>query len=130
MEEKHLLLHYKFDVLEQKLSNYDNMDDRSSSNSTNDIQTRSTRGATNRPGRKLNVKELSTTAKKPSSESASTVEQYRLEPGMTAAKPAENTCSTSSSYHQAAGGCCSGNCAKACQQYCPVEGNRSTRRSF
>nr|CAI5834652.1 unnamed protein product [Callosobruchus analis] len=73
------------------------MDDRSSLNSTYDIQTRSTRGATNRPGTKLNVKELSTTAKKPSSEPASMVEQYWLEPGMPAAELAENTCSTSSS---------------------------------
>nr|CAI5858555.1 unnamed protein product [Callosobruchus analis] len=96
MEEKNVLLYYKIDVLEQKLSNYDNMDTSCSSNSTNDDQMRSTRGATKRLGMKSNARSLSShMAKKLLPEPAPMIEEYQT--GMTAAEPAENTGSTSSS---------------------------------
>nr|CAI5830219.1 unnamed protein product [Callosobruchus analis] len=96
MEEKNVHLYYKIDVLEQKLSNYDNMDASCCSKSTNDDQMSSTRGAIKPLGRKPNARSLSShMEKKPLPEPAPTIEVYQTR--MTPAEPSESTGSASSS---------------------------------
>nr|CAI5836750.1 unnamed protein product [Callosobruchus analis] len=101
VEEKNALLYYKINVLEDKISNYENLSTISSPSPvlTNSTQTRSTRGAITRAAKKTSVKDQPLVTKKssstvlPESERASTSTNGRqqMEPGLTEAVLVEHT---------------------------------------
>nr|CAI5817739.1 unnamed protein product [Callosobruchus analis] len=101
VEEKNALLYYKINVLEDKISNYENLSTISSPSPvlTNRTQTRSTRGAFTRAAKKTSVKDQPLVTKKssstvlPESERASTSTNGRqqMEPGLTEAVLVEHT---------------------------------------